>query len=291
MAKYYVDYENVKSDGLESVVQLTEDDTVYIFYSENANHLRVDIIEQIRLSKAHIEFIKVEAGIPNALDFQLITALFCQYEKGETYYIISKDNGYLPAIHMAAKLGFDSIYKKDSIRSNDQRKIAEPKTKTVEQPVNKETQLKEQTVRKATQPKEQPVKKAAQPKEQPVKKATQPKEQPVKKAAQPKEQPVKKAAQPKEQPVKKAAKKQSEGEPQIDFKTLKKHLVNTYHKEFSQREIDIIANALKRSSNRQQFYITFTKSLGMANGKELYTLLRAGFQQMRAMVHYDEAVK
>ena len=94
MAKYYVDYENVKSDGLESVVQLTEDDTVYIFYSENANHLRVDIIEQIRLSKAHIEFIKVEAGIPNALDFQLITALFCQYEKGETYYIISKDNGF-----------------------------------------------------------------------------------------------------------------------------------------------------------------------------------------------------
>ena len=258
MAKYYVDYENVKSDGLESVVQLTEDDTVYIFYSENANHLRVDIIEQIRLSKAHIEFIKVEAGIPNALDFQLITALFCQYEKGETYYIISKDNGYLPAIHMAAKLGFDSIYKKDSIRSNDQRKIAEPKTKTVEQPVNKETQLKEQTVRKATQPKEQP---------------------------------VKKAAQPKEQPVKKAAKNQSEGEPQIDFKTLKKHLVNTYHKEFSQREIDIIANALKRSSNRQQFYITFTKSLGMADGKELYTLLRAGFQQMKAMVHYNEAVK
>ena len=247
MAKYYVDYENVKSDGLESVVQLTEDDTVYIFYSENANHLRVDIIEQIRLSKAHIEFIKVEAGIPNALDFQLITALFCQYEKGETYYIISKDNGYLPAIHMAAKLGFDSIYKMDSIRSNGQRKIAEPKTKTVEQPVNKETQLKEQTVRKATQPKEQP--------------------------------------------VKKAAKKQSEGEPQIDFKTLKKHLVNTYHKEFSQREIDIIANALKRSSNRQQFYITFTKSLGMADGKELYTLLRAGFQQMRAMVHYNEAVK
>ncbi len=278
MAKYYVDYENVKSDGLESVVQLTEDDTVYIFYSENANHLRVDIIEQIRLSKAHIEFIKVEAGIPNALDFQLITALFCQYEKGETYYIISKDNGYLPAIHMAAKLGFDSIYKKDSIRSNDQRKIAEPKTKTVEQPVNKETQLKEQTVSKATQPKEQPVKKAA-------------KEQTVSKAAQPKEQPVKKAAQPKEQPVKKAAKKQSEGEPQIDFKTLRKHLVNTYHKEFSQREIDIIANALKRSSNRQQFYITFTKSLGMADGKELYTLLRAGFQQMKAMVHYNEAVK
>ena len=278
MAKYYVDYENVKSDGLESVVQLTEDDTVYIFYSENANHLRVDIIEQIRLSKAHIEFIKVEAGIPNALDFQLITALFCQYEKGETYYIISKDNGYLPAIHMAAKLGFDSIYKKDSIkqldsaaptteqaeavvslkkvasqlkrrgiRSNGQRKIAEPKTKTLEQPVNKATQLKEQTVRKA--------------------------------------------AQPKEQPVKKAAKEHSEGEPQIDIKTLKKHLVNTYHKEFSQREIDIIANALKRSSNRQQFYTTFTKSLGMADGKELYTLLRAGFQQMRAMVHYNEAVK
>ena len=247
MAKYYVDYENVKSDGLESVVQLTEDDTVYIFYSENANHLRVDIIEQIRLSKAHIEFIKVEAGIPNALDFQLITALFCQYEKGETYYIISKDNGYMPAIHMAAKLGFDSIYKMDSIRSNGQRKIAEPKTKTVEQPVNKETQLKEQTVRKATQPKEQP--------------------------------------------VKKAAKEHPKGEPQIDFKTLKKHLVNTYHKEFSQREIDIIANALKRSSNRQQFYITFTKSLGMANGKELYILLRAGFQQMRAMVHYNEAVK
>ncbi len=241
MAKYYVDYENVKSDGLESVVQLTEDDTVYIFYSENANHMRVDIIEQIRLSKAHIEFIKVEAGIPNALDFQLITALFCQYKKGEIYYIISKDNGYLPAIHMAAKLGFNSIYKKDSIKQ------AEPKTKTMEQPVNKETQLKEHTVRKADQPKEQP--------------------------------------------VKKAAKEHPKGKPQIDIKTLKKHLVNTYHKEFSQREIDTIANALKQSSNLQQFYTTFTKILGMAEGRELYTLLKAGFKQMKAMVHYNEAVK
>ena len=37
MATYMIDYENVKTGGLNGISRLTEADRVIIFYSENAN--------------------------------------------------------------------------------------------------------------------------------------------------------------------------------------------------------------------------------------------------------------
>ena len=40
MAYYLIDFENVKSRGMEGVELLTEEDTVCIFYSDNADSMR-----------------------------------------------------------------------------------------------------------------------------------------------------------------------------------------------------------------------------------------------------------
>ena len=39
MATYMIDYENVKTGGLNGISRLTAEDKVIIFYSENANRL------------------------------------------------------------------------------------------------------------------------------------------------------------------------------------------------------------------------------------------------------------
>ena len=37
MATYLIDYENVKSEGIKGIAQLSEEDRVVIFYSHNAD--------------------------------------------------------------------------------------------------------------------------------------------------------------------------------------------------------------------------------------------------------------
>lgn len=96
MGYYFVDYENVKTDGLSGIHKLEASDKVCIFYSEHADTLTFDLHKRINESKATISFQKVEVGSKNALDFQLVT--FLGYEiagkKEDEYYIVSKDTGY-----------------------------------------------------------------------------------------------------------------------------------------------------------------------------------------------------
>ena len=96
MGYYFVDYENVKIDGLNGINKLEPSDKVCIFYSEHADTLTFDLHKRLNESKATITFEKVEVGSKNALDFQLAT--FLGYEiaskKYDEYYIVSKDSGY-----------------------------------------------------------------------------------------------------------------------------------------------------------------------------------------------------
>lgn len=97
---FLVDFENVKSSGLNGVGRLDASDQVVIFYSENADSMTFDLHEQINKSKADITFQKVSVGIKNALDFQLATYLgylICRNEREEQaarYYVVTKDRGY-----------------------------------------------------------------------------------------------------------------------------------------------------------------------------------------------------
>ena len=96
MSYYLVDYENVKKDGLNGINELTKEDTVCIFYSDNADTLTFDLHRRINESEAEIIFQKVEVGTKNALDFQLATYLgyIIAARKEQEYHLVTKDNGF-----------------------------------------------------------------------------------------------------------------------------------------------------------------------------------------------------
>ena len=99
MAYYLIDFENVKSRGMEGVELLTEEDTVCIFYSDNADSMTFDLHRKLNETKANIIYHKVAVGTKNALDFQLATYLgylICEQQREgihPNYFIVTKDNG------------------------------------------------------------------------------------------------------------------------------------------------------------------------------------------------------
>lgn len=97
MTVYLVDFENVRSEGLKGVEQLSADDKVVIFYSKNANSITFDVHALLSKSAAEIETYRILRGGHNSLDFQLSTYL--GYLVMENSYkeivIISKDKGFL----------------------------------------------------------------------------------------------------------------------------------------------------------------------------------------------------
>lgn len=98
MNYYLVDYENVKTQGLNGVNKLPAEDVVCIFYSENADNLTFGLHRRLNESNANIIFQKVEVGHKNALDFQLSSYLgYIIHENSDNqydYYVVTKDKGY-----------------------------------------------------------------------------------------------------------------------------------------------------------------------------------------------------
>ena len=99
MAYYLIDFENVKSRGMEGVELLAEEDTVCIFYSDNADSMTFDLHRKLNETKAQIIYHKVAVGTKNALDFQLATYLgylICEQQREgihPDYFIVTKDKG------------------------------------------------------------------------------------------------------------------------------------------------------------------------------------------------------
>ena len=109
MKIYLVDFENVKSKGLQGIDNLTETDTVIIFYSENSDTINFEMHQKVLTSKADIEYFKVNVGGKNALDFQLVTQLgylLCQ-EEDSSYCIVSNDTGYDAVVRYWGERGYD----------------------------------------------------------------------------------------------------------------------------------------------------------------------------------------
>ena len=95
MAYYLIDFENVKSRGMEGVELLTEEDTVCIFYSDNADSMTFDLHRKLNETKANIIYHKVAVGTKNALDFQLATYLgylICEQQR-DTPELFYRDQG------------------------------------------------------------------------------------------------------------------------------------------------------------------------------------------------------
>ena len=106
MSVFLIDYENVSSSGLDGLETLTAQDTIYIFYTENADRLTFDAHRRLMECAANVQYFKVETGSKNALDFQLVSYLgyLVHGNRQSRYYIISKDAGFDSVIKFWAKL-------------------------------------------------------------------------------------------------------------------------------------------------------------------------------------------
>lgn len=99
MNYYLVDYENVNSQGLEGISSLTNNDTVIIFYSENADTMTFGLHLKLNETAAAVQYQCVDVGQKNALDFQLssyLGFLICDnLNRGDCkYYIVTNDHGF-----------------------------------------------------------------------------------------------------------------------------------------------------------------------------------------------------
>ncbi len=100
MTVYLVDFENVRSEGLRGVENLSADDKVVVFYSKNADAISLDVCMLLNRSKADIETFRILRGGRNSLDFQLSTYLGYLVMENcyRKIYIVSEDKGFLCAI-------------------------------------------------------------------------------------------------------------------------------------------------------------------------------------------------
>ena len=90
---YLIDFENVHNEGLENIDSLTKNEHLYIFSTENALNIRMDILFSRGIDmKGHI----VPAG-KQSLDMHLaayLGYLLGIHGKECAYVIISKDTDY-----------------------------------------------------------------------------------------------------------------------------------------------------------------------------------------------------
>lgn len=102
--KYYVDFENVHGPGLKGIEDLRECDEVFVFYSQAAETFHIEHAINILSSKARVEFVEIDGGTRNSLDFQLVVALFGTMDDEHEYAIVSADGGFDAAIRMGERL-------------------------------------------------------------------------------------------------------------------------------------------------------------------------------------------
>lgn len=150
---YFVDFENVTSQGLVGIENLGEDDCVKILYSDKAYNISMDFISIFQKAKCKIDLLKMEKTAPNYLDVQLIcgvaNAFFTQDEK--ECAIISEDKCFISARDYFAKLDKQvylaltieqAFYVANKTVQADKKCIAVVKTpikKITEEPISKKT--------------------------------------------------------------------------------------------------------------------------------------------------------
>ena len=123
---FLVDYENVKTDGLNGIENRKKTDSICIFYSKNADKMSFDLHAILNDTKAVISMQRVRVGYKNALDFQLTS--FLGYAIGQcaenckkkvNFYIVTKDNGFSCLTDYWKKQGID-VYMVKSLTTKDE---------------------------------------------------------------------------------------------------------------------------------------------------------------------------
>lgn len=120
--KYYIDYENVNSVGLDGIELLNEDDEIHVYYGGSNMTMKMSYVSRLLETKASIVMEHVQTGTANALDFQMIVNIFCDINQSDSFVIVSRDKGYDAAINAGKKKGYVNGFRADSVRNYLNRK-------------------------------------------------------------------------------------------------------------------------------------------------------------------------
>ena len=104
---FFVDYENVDTNGLDGLSRLTSQDQIYIYYSEAHSRMSFGLHRRICESKSEFIYRKIKDKSKNALDNELMREaenVIC--DKNADYYIISEDKGYSSFVKKKVVSGF-----------------------------------------------------------------------------------------------------------------------------------------------------------------------------------------
>ena len=229
---------------MEGVELLTEEDTVCIFYSDNADSMTFDLHRKLNETKANIIYHKVAVGTKNALDFQLATYLgylVCEQQREgihPNYFIVTKDNGftslmvYWKAQGVPVRIIRNLLWGKNPVAEQNLLTEEENEAETVvttaedvaEQPQPTQPEPAEET-KEPTQP--EPVKETEEPTQPEPVKETQEPVQPEKvdaseEPAQPEPETVGEPAQPVKKPSRKKSNTRKKSTAKTDDKTAEK---------------------------------------------------------------------
>jgi hypothetical protein len=120
----FVDYENVQSLRFEKLINQFD---IIIMVGNNQNKIPLDLVRQTQAFGSSVKWIKVNGIGKNALDFFIAFYLgrFVEKKAYENYYIVSKDNGYVPLVTHLKELGM-KVERIVSIDDIDSKKIKTP---------------------------------------------------------------------------------------------------------------------------------------------------------------------
>lgn len=165
MNYYFVDYENVHSEGFSHVECLKKDDVICIMYTDQSKNFTLDVFEKVNRLGVTIEAYKAGTGSKNALDFQLSSYLGYIIAKNAKdkvkFHIISKDTGYDVLIRFWQEKGISvdrmidfsgkqaEAAPKKATKKKAAKKTSKDTTTDSKAAEKTETKVKEQTAEKA----------------------------------------------------------------------------------------------------------------------------------------------
>lgn len=121
---FFIDYENVDTNGLNGLSSLTSQDEIYIYYSESHSRMSFGLHRRLCESRALIMYRKIRDKSKNALDEELMQEADTVINDTKAdYYIISKDRGYDRFIKELRSYGY-KVYRNENIKStNDDKRV------------------------------------------------------------------------------------------------------------------------------------------------------------------------
>ncbi len=265
MAAYYVDYENVGSNGLLGLEKLTKEDRLILFFSDHADTIKMEIVQALMKTPCQIEFYKIERGTQNALDFQLITMLYTVETGKEPCYIISKDNGYDASIKMAQRLNLKHVQRKNTIDQAARMEKGEKVPEYSEGPVMEEKGPI-------------PHVKAEEGLNNPVR--TEEGIQGHLEASKTKEVPAEESRENRPQQERPAQEEVKDSLTQAEIQSRIAAILGKMKVEATPENCKIVEQALCKSKDKYEFYRYFTRRLGQNKGREFYRSIRGAYNEL-----------